>query len=102
MYWVYILNSNSADRFYIGQTANLDNRIFHHNSGREKYTKRASDWELVYSKKFNTRTQAQKVENFIKKQKSRTFIEKIIAGTIDLDHFLGSSLSRSVGKVAVR
>ena len=90
MYWVYIIKSNSADRFYIGQTENLDNRIFHHNSGREKYTKIASDWQLVFSKEYKTRKEAQKKENFIKKQKSRIFIEKVISGKIDIDKFPGS------------
>ncbi len=85
MYWIYIIKSNSANRYYIGQTSNLENRIFHHNSGSEKYTKIATDWHLVFSKEYKTRTEVQKVENFIKKQKSRIFIEKVISGKINLD-----------------
>jgi putative endonuclease len=85
MYWIYIIKSSSANRYYIGQTANLKNRIHHHNAGREKYTRIASDWQLVFSKEYQTRTQAQKVENFIKKQKSKAFIEKIIFGIVKLD-----------------
>ncbi len=89
MFWVYLIKSNSANRYYIGQTANLKNRINYHNSGREKYTKIASDWLLVYSKASKTRKQAQTVENFIKKQKSRTFIDKIIAGNVNLNGIPG-------------
>ena len=89
MYWVYIIKSSSANRYYIGQTANLKNRIHYHNSGREKYTKIASDWLLVYSNAYKTRKQAQTVENFIKKQKSRTFIEKIITGNVNLNGIPG-------------
>jgi len=89
MYWVYILRSESVNKFYIGHTENLERRLYHHNSGREKYTKIASDWNDVYRKEFNTRKEAQKIEKFIKKQKSRIFIEKIIKGKIDLDHVPG-------------
>ncbi len=85
MYWVYILRSDSADRYYVGQTDNLENRINAHRSGRGKYTRIASDWHVIFRKEYETRTQAQKVENFIKRQKSRVFIEKIIAGEIVLD-----------------
>ena len=84
MYWLYIIKSEAVNKYYTGQTADIEKRIFHHNSGREKYTKIASDWKLVYSKKYKTRQEAHKVENFIKSQKSRVFIEKIIKGTIDL------------------
>ncbi len=89
MFWLYIIKSSSVNKYYTGQTANIENRIKHHNDGREKYTKITSDWTLVYSKKFKTRPQAKKVEDFIKKQKSRTFIEKIIAGNINLDNIPG-------------
>jgi putative endonuclease len=89
MFWVYIIKSNSVNRYYIGHTANLKNRIEHHRSGREKYTKIASDWCLVFSKEYKTRTQAQKTENFIKRQKSRIFTEKVISGKINLENIPG-------------
>ena len=78
----------SANKYYIGETADITKRIYHHNTGTETYTKRASDWQIVYSKEYETRTQAKKVENFIKKQKSKIFIEKIIAGKVNLDTIL--------------
>ncbi len=85
MFWVYILKSDIVNRYYVGHTADIENRLYHHISGREKYTKKTSDWYLVYNKEYKTRTQAKKVENFIKKQKSRIFIEKLIAGKVNLD-----------------
>ena len=85
MYWVYILRSDTVNRYYIGQTEDIERRIFHHRSGREKYTKIASDWQLVFSKEYKTRHEARNVERFIKKQKSKVFIEKIIDGNINLD-----------------
>ena len=74
-----------VNRYYIGQTEDIERRIFHHRSGREKFTKRASDWQLVFSKEFKTRTEAKRIESFIKKQKSKIFTEKIINGEITLD-----------------
>ncbi|WP_373398424.1 GIY-YIG nuclease family protein [Algoriphagus halophilus] len=32
-FFVYILYSDSKDRYYIGQTENLEERLFQHNSG---------------------------------------------------------------------
>ncbi len=83
--WVYILKSDSAGKYYVGQTADLGKRIEAHRSGKSRYTRAAADWYLVYKREYDTRTQAQKVENFIKRQKSRIFIEKMISGEIDLD-----------------
>lgn len=85
MYWVYILRSDSTDRYYIGQADNLENGINAHRSGKGKYTRIAADWYVVYRKEYEIRTQAKKVEDFIKRQKSKTFLEKIISGEIDLD-----------------
>ncbi|MBI4654511.1 MAG: GIY-YIG nuclease family protein [Nitrospirae bacterium] len=85
MYWVYIIKSALVNKYYVGHTANIESRIFHHRAGREKYTKIASDWQVVFSKEFKTRKEAKEVENFIKKQKSKIFIEKIIAGKVNLN-----------------
>ena len=74
MFSVYVIRSERTDKIYIGQTADIEKRIFHHNSGREKYTEIASDWKLVYSKEYKTKQEALKSENFIKSQKSRVFI----------------------------
>ena len=39
MYYLYILKSNKIEKFYIGQTNNLEKRIFYHNNGYSKSTK---------------------------------------------------------------
>ena len=36
--FVYILYSEAHDKFYIGQTNDLESRLQRHNSGRSKYT----------------------------------------------------------------
>ncbi|MBO0341975.1 GIY-YIG nuclease family protein [Flagellimonas profundi] len=57
-YFVYILYSQSIDKFYVGHCQNLEDRISRHNGGRSKYTKIAMDWEVKYIESFSTRGKA--------------------------------------------
>jgi putative endonuclease len=79
MFYVYILYSKTLDRFYVGQTENLDNRIFRHTNSGSKSTKAADDWELKYKEECNTRSEAVQREAEIKKKKSRKYIEWLIS-----------------------
>ena len=49
----------------------------------------ATDWELVLSKKCGSKEDAIYLEKFVKRMKSRVFIEKVIAGPEILDDILG-------------
>ena len=80
MYIVYILYSQSIDKYYIGYTSNLENRVIQHNSGnhKSKFTRKlAHDWLLVYKEEFITKTEAIKREKEIKSRKSRRYIEDL-------------------------
>lgn len=78
MFFVYILYSLALDQYYIGQTADLEDRLFRHRNSGSKSTKKANDWQLVYTEEFATRREALLRENEIKKKKSRNYIEKLI------------------------
>jgi putative endonuclease len=78
MYFVYILYSEKLDRYYVGQTDNIDKRLDHHLLGISKYTSSATDWRLVHSESFQTRKEAIQRENEIKRKKSRKYIEWLI------------------------
>jgi putative endonuclease len=79
-YFVYILFSRKIDRYYIGSTAHLDDRILRHNQGRSKATKSGAPlWTLVFSECFSSRSEAAKREFFLKRMKSRSFIENLIS-----------------------
>lgn len=80
MFYVYILYSHRLDIYYMGSTGNLEDRIKKHNSGRSIYTKRGIPWEIVYAKDFSTKSEAYQAELYIKSQKSRKYIENLIAG----------------------
>ncbi len=76
MFYVYILYSQTLDRFYVGQTNSLKDRLNAHTKhlGLTRYTKRANDWILKYYEEYSSRSAATKREKRIKKMKSRRFI----------------------------
>ena len=78
MYLVYIIYSKIKDRYYTGQTDNLEQRLLSHNYGRSKYTRIADDWIVVYTETFQNRQEAIQRENEIKKKKSRKYIQYLI------------------------
>jgi len=48
-FFIYIVFSEEVDRYYVGQTDNLDIRLDSHNSGKSPYTSIAKDWKMVYA-----------------------------------------------------
>lgn len=79
-YWIYILYSSKLDKYYVGHTGNLGDRLKRHNAGRSKSTKSGAPWELVYQEMFETKSEAYNREIEIKNKKSRKYIEALIAG----------------------
>ncbi|MBI1939385.1 MAG: GIY-YIG nuclease family protein [Ignavibacteriales bacterium] len=79
MYFVYVLQSITSKKYYIGQTDNLERRFQQHNSGYSKSTKSGVPWELVYHKEFESRSEAYQFEQKIKRMKSAKFIEELIS-----------------------
>ncbi|TKC00182.1 GIY-YIG nuclease family protein [Pedobacter cryophilus] len=77
MFFVYILFSSSLNKYYIGSTSNLEERLRKHNSNHKGFTGANSDWVLRYSETFETKIQALKREKQIKNWKSRIMIEKL-------------------------
>ncbi|XOV66583.1 MAG: GIY-YIG nuclease family protein [Fluviicola sp.] len=77
-YSVYILYSQTHDRYYVGQTNNLENRIERHNNGYVKSTKAYRPWIIVYTEEFLERTPAVRREAQIKAWKSKKMILKLV------------------------
>ena len=84
MHYLYILYSEKIDQYYVGQTADLDDRIFRHNAGKSLSTRKGVPWKLSISIPFETRSKAMKAEQWVKKMKSRQVIERVILGDLDL------------------
>ena len=80
MHYLYILYSKSTDKFYVGETYNIQDRLEKHKSHyySNSFTNIAEDWKLQLSFACKDETDAKFLENFIKKMKSKVFIRKII------------------------
>jgi putative endonuclease len=78
-YYVYILHAEKFDRFYIGQTNNIEGRLERHNAGTETATKHYIPWQLVLFFEKQTRAEAMKLEKKLKnlsKERLIIFIQK--------------------------
>jgi len=73
MHYLYILYSKSSQKFYIGETNNLNHAY------SNSFTKIADDWEIVLTFKCKDRDEAHYLESFIKRMKSKTFNNKLIS-----------------------
>ena len=77
-YTVYVLYSPSLDRMYIGQTDFLIRRLNQHKAGLSKYTKRASDWILIYTEECCSRSEVRKRESQLKSHQGRNYLRALI------------------------
>ncbi|NCU05606.1 MAG: GIY-YIG nuclease family protein [Chitinophagaceae bacterium] len=78
-YFVYVIYSEQYDRFYIGQTQSVEDRLQRHNHGYEHATAPYVPWGLKCSIKKETRAEAMKLERKLKnlnREKLLAFISK--------------------------
>jgi putative endonuclease len=74
----YILHSEKLNRFYVGYSADLDERLkFHENPESRKFTNNAKDWELYLIIDCQSKSQGLSIEGHIKKMKSKTYIQNL-------------------------
>jgi putative endonuclease len=78
---VYILRSESSGRYYIGQTQDLDQRVAYHQANYSKSLKNRGPWSLVYHEEFPTRSDAVRRERYLKSQKDRAFIDRLVSAS---------------------
>jgi len=79
MYYVYVLESKTSGRLYIGQTNNLEDRLNRHNSNRVRSTKNRGPWTLLGSLKVESRAQSMALEKYLKSLKSPTAVKSYLA-----------------------
>ncbi len=79
MGFLYILQSQSSGRFYVGSTSDLARRLSEHNRSHSPATRGRGPWLLVHQESFPTLAEARRRELKIKKWKSA----KMIAALID-------------------
>jgi putative endonuclease len=80
MAYVYILYSEKIDSYYVGSCNELIERLRRHNAGHSISTRKGIPWKVAYKKEFESKSDAMKEEYRIKSQKSRKYLERLIAG----------------------
>ena len=78
-YYVYMLRniSNNKKKTYVGYTHNLDKRLKKHNSNKGAKSTKGYKWELIFKKKFLSKSNAMSYEYKLKKdRKKRSVILK--------------------------
>ncbi len=76
---VYILFSHTKNRFYIGFTSNLQERLERHNRKSKGFTGNNSDWKVVYTENYTEKSAAILREKQLKAWKSRLKIQELIS-----------------------
>ncbi len=77
-YYVYVIRSK--ERFlYKGMTDNLERRLVEHNNKELSFwTKRGTEWKLIYKEEFDNKTEALKREKWLKTGIGREYLKKIL------------------------
>ncbi|MEQ9016981.1 MAG: GIY-YIG nuclease family protein, partial [Marinovum algicola] len=79
LYHVYILYSEKANAYYIGQTEDLIIRLKQHLSKAfpHAFTTKADDWVVFLSFQCENKKQSIQIEKHIKRMKSRKYIQDL-------------------------
>jgi putative endonuclease len=75
---VYILQSESSGKFYVGSTDDLHLRLSEHHRGQTPSTRGRGPWKLVYQERFASLLEARRRELEIKRWKSAKMIHGLI------------------------
>ncbi|MDH7476024.1 MAG: GIY-YIG nuclease family protein [Microgenomates group bacterium] len=81
MFVIYALYNKRANKIYIGQSNNIDERIKLHNKKifKNSFTSRfKGKWETIYKEEVETRQEALKREKQLKSYQGRKFIRNLI------------------------
>ena len=78
--YLYILYSPKLNRYYKGVSDHPEQRLVEHNTAikASAYTAAASDWELVFQLKCENKTQALKIERYLKKSANINYLKRFM------------------------
>ena len=79
-HYVYILQSLKDNRYYIGETRNVEERLGSHNLGKQRSTRNRIPFRLILVEEFPNREEALKREKQIKSWKGGQAFQKLIRG----------------------
>ena len=76
MYYTYILRNSETDRYYVGFTPDLKNRLEKHQKGQVFSIKSNPNYNLEWYCAFKTRTQVLEFEKYLKTGSGIAFMKK--------------------------
>ncbi len=74
-YVVYILFSAVLQKYYVGQTGDLERRIHDHNTGKANFTSKGIPWQLIHHFPCADRSEAIQLETSIKKRGIKRYLQ---------------------------
>jgi putative endonuclease len=76
-HYVYILESEKLpERFYVGLTEDLGERLRRHNAGEVSHTAKFGPWRVKTAVAFRERARAAEFERYLKTSSGRAFAKK--------------------------
>lgn len=76
MHFVYSLESEDGNHWYVGVTNNVDRRLEEHNTGKSVHTNKHKPWRLQSYTAFIDRKRAEEFELYLKSHSGRAFSKK--------------------------
>jgi len=76
-YYVYMLQSmTTPDRFYVGMTENLEERLKEHNAGVVPHSSKHCPWQVETAVAFRSKVKAIAFEKYLKSHSGRAYAKK--------------------------
>ena len=72
-YYVYMLRNvcNNKKKTYVGYTNNIEKRLIKHNTNRGAKSTKGYKWDLIFQKKFSSKSKAMSYEYKLKKDRKK-------------------------------
>lgn len=84
LFYTYIIE-NSSGIFYKGSTSDYLKRLEQHNTGLSKYTRGKGPWKLIFVQIFQTRKEAEMLENKLKRC-NKDYLRWLITQPVNMIH----------------
>jgi putative endonuclease len=84
MYYVYVLISLKNNKFYVGFSENIEQRVKEHNSGKNISTKSRCPLKLVYYEAHTSIQDAKRRERYFKTSKGKTTLRQILKSALSI------------------
>jgi len=78
MYTVYIIYSDKIDKYYIGFSSDVSDRIKKHNRKSKGFSSLGRPWVILYTESFENKRDAMVREKQLKNWKNRDRLEALI------------------------